>query len=290
MTDIMTVLLLASLLPGGARSQKDAVFVYSILGGEALLPCTKLVAADCSAITWTFFKGGQVRYTEEVSEGRVKADSDKAGRMTVTSNCSITIRDLTVEDSGSYVCLHQQQALTDVYLSLLTVTSPSAITELQPGGNLVLSCILFTYYDAGSCKSYSSGVFSLRWQKEERTLLPDDRRYQLIENTRCNITLVTKLQMEDNNRRWRCQVNSTETSTATFLDFKSSFLFQNTPTAPQTPEPSVSTECSVQLPISRIVLCVALPLMLSIVGIFTWKVDQKRAKTSAAVFELQEVH
>ncbi|KAM4566939.1 uncharacterized protein PAE49_010390 [Odontesthes bonariensis] len=283
--DMMTVLLLASLLPGGVRCQKEAVFVYSILGGEALLPCTKLVATDCSAVTWTFFK---VKYTEVVSGGRVNADSDRAGRMTVTSNCSVIIRDLGVEDAGSYACLHQQQVFTDVYLSLLTITSASSVTELQPGGNLVLSCILFTYFDAGSCKAYSSGVFGLRWQKEDRTLLPDDTRYQLIENTRCNITLVTKLQTEDNNRRWRCQVNVTEHSRAAFLDFKSSFLFQNTPAA-QTPKPAVHTECSFQLPISRIVLVVTLPLMLCVVGFFTWRADQKRAKTSAAAFELQEV-
>lgn len=149
--------------------------MYSRLGGDTLLPCTDLVSSDCALVSWTFYKGGQVRYTEEVSGGQVRADSDKSSRMSVTSSCSISLRHLRVNDAGSYVCLKQGEAITDVYLSLLTITSPSTITELQPGGNLTLSCILFTYYDAGSCK-YSS-VFNLSWAAEDGTLLPKDSRY-----------------------------------------------------------------------------------------------------------------
>ncbi|XP_041850946.1 uncharacterized protein LOC121646141 [Melanotaenia boesemani] len=284
---LMKLLLLTNLLPTGVRCGKDSVFVYSTLRGEALLPCTDLGGAtDCSTIDWTFFKGGQVQYKVEVRGGQVSTDSDKASRITVTSNCSIIISDLIVEDAASYVCKRDGHAITNVYLSLLNISSPSTITELRPGGKLVLSCTLFTYYDAGSCKSYSSGVFSVRWRQEDGTEMPNEERYSLIQNTPCNITLVTHLRMEDNNRRWTCQVNTTESSKAAFLDFTSSFLFQNSPTAQTLNSPAVSQDSSAQLPISRIVLCVALPLMVSIVGFYTWKVDHKRAKVSAATFEL----
>lgn len=116
-------------------------------------------------------------------------------------------------------------------------------------------------------------------------------RYELIAHTRCNITLVTKLQKEDNNRKWRCQVNITENSVAVFQDFTSAFLFQNPSTAQNLSpiSPSSTTDCEVQLPISRIVLCVALPVMVMIVGFFTWRGDRKRARTSAAGIELQEI-
>lgn len=114
------------------------------------------------------------------------------------------------------------------------------------------------------------------------------RRYEQIFRARCNITLVIKLQMEDNNRKWRCQVDTTENSTGLFLDFTSTFLFQNTPTA-QKVVPSAPTDCPVQLPISRIVLCVALPVMVLIVGFFTWRGDRMRAKTSATGIELKEI-
>ncbi|XP_038144410.1 uncharacterized protein LOC119785723 isoform X1 [Cyprinodon tularosa] len=278
---------LAILLHTGVRS-KDSVFVYSRLGGDALLPCTKTTSADCSTVTWTFFKGGKVRYTAEVSGGKINLDSDKASRMTIMPNCSIVLGDLIREDAGSYVCLENGTPISDVYLSLLSISSASSITELQPGGNLILTCILFTYYDAGSCKSYSN-VFRIHWLDKDGKQLPqNDRRYKLIENTRCNITLVTTLQMEDNNRKWRCQVDTSENKTAAFLDFKSSFLFLHGNTE-QTVQPMVIEERRAELPISRILLCASLPLMVCIVGLFTWKQDRKKTKTTA-VIELQEVH
>ncbi|XP_049923734.1 uncharacterized protein LOC126404499 isoform X2 [Epinephelus moara] len=225
--NLMRLLLLFGLLLTVVTGKKDAVFVYSRLRGDALLPCINPVSQDCSLITWTFYKGGRVRYTEEVIRG-------------------------------------------------------------QPGGTLTLNCILFTYYDVGSCKSYSS-MFNLSWAAEDGSMLPKDTRYAHIAHTRCNTTLVTKLQGEDNNRKWRCQVNAADNSRATFLDFTSTFLFQPPSTA-QTLIPSETIDCPVQLPISRIVLCAALPVMVLIVGFFTWKGDRKRAKLAAAGIELQEIN
>ncbi|XP_026231208.1 uncharacterized protein LOC113172451 [Anabas testudineus] len=286
--DVLGVLLLSSLLHSGVRCKKDAQFVYSTLGGSALLPCTNLVSPDCALISWTFYKGGD-RYIHEVSEGQVVAGLEKSNRMSVTSNCSLHLRDLRVDDVGSYGCVHHVDVVTDVYLSVLTITSPSKLTDLQPGGNLSLSCILFTYYDAGSCKSYSS-VFSLRWMDEDETPLSRNGRYEIRGQSRCNITLVTKLQGEDSNRRWRCQVITSENRRAVFQDFRSIFLFQNPPTVPNL-TPSAAMHCPVELPISRIVLCVALPIMVFIVGLFTWRTDRKHlAKTSAADIELQQMN
>lgn len=106
-------------------------------------------------------------------------------------------------------------------------------------------------------------------------------------HTRCNITVVTTLQEEDDNRKWTCQVDSKDKSRAAFLDFRSKFLFKNIQTV-QSLKPSVITmPCPAQLPISRIVLCAALPVMVIIVGLFTWRLDRRRAKTSAASIELE---
>ncbi|XP_045928693.1 uncharacterized protein LOC123985285 [Micropterus dolomieu] len=287
-TQMMRVLLHTSLLLTGVMCVKNAVFVYSKLGGDALLPCNDLVSRDCSLISWTFYKGGEVRYTEEVSGGKVRADSDKSSRLSITSNCSLSLRDLRVDDAGSYLCLWDGKRLTDVYLSLLTITSLSTITDLQPGGHLTLSCILFTYYDAGSCRKYSS-MFNLSWVAEDGSVLPKDSRDELIGGTRCNTTLVTKLQREDKNRKLRCQVTTTENSRVVFLDFTAAFLFENHPTA-QNLTNSATMGCPVELPISRIMLCVALPVMVIIVGFFTRRGGRKRTKAFAAGIELQEMN
>ncbi|KAF3693366.1 hypothetical protein EXN66_Car009042 [Channa argus] len=287
MKHVLRVLLLTSLRLTGVWSDKNSVFVYNTLGGSAILPCTNLVSQDCSLISWTFYKGGKVRYRDVVTNGQVRADSDTYSRLSLTSNCSLYLRDLRIDDAASYVCKKQKDSITDVYLSLLTITSPSQITDLQPGGNLSLSCILSTYYDAGSCKSYSS-VFNLSWVAEDGTTLPTDSRYEMTAQHRCNITLVIKLQKEDNNKMWRCQLKTKENNQTVFQDFRSTFLFQSSPAA-QNLTTSIAINCQTSLPISRIVLCVALPVMVIIVGIFTWRTDRKQlAKTSAAGYELKE--
>ncbi|XP_062242665.1 uncharacterized protein LOC133952298 [Platichthys flesus] len=283
----MRVLLITSLLLTGVWCSRNTVFVYSRVGGDALLPCSGLVSSDCSLVSWTFYKGADVRYTHEVTEGRVRAESDKSERMSITADCSLRFRDLRVDDVGSYICFQDGNSINNVYLSLVAITALSGIPDLQPGGDLVLSCVLFSYYDTGSCQPYST-EFSLSWVTEAGAVLPTESRYELISSTRCNITLVTKLRREDNHRKWRCQVNATGNSRAAFQDFTSSFLFQN-PTTDQEPTPSSLTVCPEQLHISHIVLCVALPLMVITVGFFTWRRDRDRTKTSAAEFQLQEI-
>ncbi|XP_047450352.1 uncharacterized protein LOC125013596 [Mugil cephalus] len=249
------ILLLIGLLLTGVTCRKDLAFVYSRLGGETLLPCSTN-STDCSSIFWTFYRGG--RFAQEVSRGRVNAGSDKFSRLSVASNCSLGINGLKASDAGSYVCMQDSDPVSDVYLSLLSIASRSTITDLQPGGDLVLSCVLFTYFDAGSCRSYSSG-FTLHWLTENGTKLSNSSRIEVID-TRCNVTVTVKLQEEDNNRKWTCQC----------------------------PQPPV-TVCPVQLPISRIVVCAALPLMVIVVGLFTWRLDHRRPKMRAVSIELQQM-
>ncbi|CAK6981535.1 Hypothetical predicted protein [Scomber scombrus] len=265
--------------------KEDTLFVYRRIGGEAILPCTNLESPVCSSVSWKLYKGGHVTYTTEVNKGEVNKDSDKSSRMSLTSNCSLNLRDLKFKDAGNYICMLHEQCTTNVYLSILAITTSSSISDLQPGGNLSLNCILLSYYDAGSCKAYSK-VFTLSWTAEDGSQLTDNSR--ATDQNRCNVTLVTELQREDNMRRWKCQVNTTESSPAAFLDFTSIFLLEQLPPTTQN-QTSVApaVECPIHLPISRIMLCVALPLMVIVVGVFTRRPNHQSAKRSAAGIELR---
>ena len=178
------------LLFPGVWCSRDTVFVYSRVGGDTLLPCSNLVSSNCSLISWTFYKGSQVRYTYEVTEGQVRAGSDKSGRMSVTSDCSLSFRDLRVDDVGSYICFEGGKPINDVYVSLLAITALSGITDLQPGGDLVLSCILFSYYDTGSCQPYAS-EFSLSWVTEDGAALPRESRSSTFSHLCVNMVTFT---------------------------------------------------------------------------------------------------
>ncbi|RVE65190.1 hypothetical protein OJAV_G00134100 [Oryzias javanicus] len=274
------ILLLLSLQLSDVRSDKNTEFVYKTVGDDAILLCS-LASSDCSSITWTFFRSGQVRFSKEVIHGQVNRSSDKAGRMSVASNCSLVLRDLVLGDVGSYVCLEREKDITTVYLSILAISSPSNVRELKPGGTVVLSCTLSSFYEAGHCRQYSGGGFKLRWLAEDGTELTNHSRHQLTERTQCNTNLVLNLQQKDNSRRWRCQVETKTGKRETHLDFTSSFLFESAPSTPG-PQPPADGECPVRLPISRIVLCVALPLMVGAVGVVTWVSDRKRNRMLAA--------
>ncbi|XP_030009007.1 uncharacterized protein LOC115432255 [Sphaeramia orbicularis] len=285
---LLMFLLFHALVLTAAQGRKDVLYVQSAVGGDSILPCARPgPASGCSSITWTFYKAGEVRYSVEVSGGKMRKDSDKSGRMSLTSDCSLDLQDLRVEDSGSYVCMSDMRPVADVYLSILTVSSPSAVTELRPGGHLVLSCVLHTFYDAGSCKSYSS-VFTVSWVAEDGTALTTDGRYQLMEHSRCNVTLWTRLRADDHGRRWRCQANHTALSRLVSMDVTTSFLLGSVEA------PVVSAlQCPLHLPVSRIVLCATLPIMVLMVALFTWRTDRKqnqnRKKETAAGIKLQGI-
>uniref|UniRef100_A0A3Q1BAL4 Ig-like domain-containing protein n=1 Tax=Amphiprion ocellaris TaxID=80972 RepID=A0A3Q1BAL4_AMPOC len=263
----------------------DAVFVYSCLGGEVILPCNRVNQdqnqnQSCSLVSWTFYRGGQVSFVQEVRGGQVWAESERCGRLSVGFDCSLRLQRLQVYDAGSYMCLQHDQVTSDIYLSLLSLSAASSIIELQPGEHLRLTCVLHTYYDAGSCR-YSS-MFSLSWMEEDggEHLLDDDRL-----NSRCNISLLLQLQPEDDGHRFNCQVDPTRTSRPAFVRFTSSFLFQNPP-AVQNQNP-VAEDCPVPLPVSRLLLCLVLPVLVVSVGLFTWRLDHKKVQKSEAAMELQ---
>ncbi|XP_068173656.1 uncharacterized protein [Antennarius striatus] len=269
MMDRNRLLLLCCLLTGVACVEE--VFMYTRLGDGIVIPCAKLVSSDCSFISWFFYRSKGIQYTQLVNRGLVKAGSDKASRLSVTTNCSISLRQLQVNDAGSYVCKRDKEYFGDIYLSLLSITSPSTVTDLQPGGNLSLNCILYTYYDAGSCK-YSS-MLKLSWMDEDGMVLQTGSRYQLIGHSHCHVTLVTTLQREDNSRRWRCQV-ITEEDVRVFLDFMSIFLFED----PLSDQKKIlpSSDCPTHLPITRILFCVTLPALVVIMWMLTWRRDRTR--------------
>ncbi|KAL2082138.1 hypothetical protein ACEWY4_021956 [Coilia grayii] len=81
--------------------------VFSSVGGSATLPCSNVVYPNCSSTTWT--KAISNEAVELVAYGKIKTDVSQPNRLSLASNCSLHIADVTTEDAGGYTC---QQYLT----------------------------------------------------------------------------------------------------------------------------------------------------------------------------------
>lgn len=113
-------------------------------------------------------------------------------------------------------------------------------------------------------------------------------RTRLIGNTRCSVTLVTILEIADNNRKWRCQVNTKDEAGAVFLDFTSAFVFESSSSGGSVARPAVR-ERPFPLPITRILLFAVLSLAAATAAVCTWRKDRGPVCTSAAHVHLQSV-
>ena len=84
--------------------QGETPTVFSSVGGNATLPCSKEVPADCSSTGWIYTSSTAL--VEMVINGEINPDvaTHRAKGMSLLSNCSLHITDVTTEDAGLYTC------------------------------------------------------------------------------------------------------------------------------------------------------------------------------------------
>ncbi|XP_073698163.1 uncharacterized protein [Garra rufa] len=154
-----------------------------------------------------------------ISSGTQNKDIKSHKGLSLGSDCSLNINNVTKEYYGLYSCQqwtgvdgqHQKQANdTFVYLHVLDVSPSSSQTEISPGSSVTLSCEMYSYslYTGVSCDDWirSEGI-QLFWVNQAGVKLTiSDSRYQTPAPGHCIITLTTTLLNEDDNREWRCNV------------------------------------------------------------------------------------
>ncbi|XDV11372.1 hypothetical protein PO909_000334 [Leuciscus waleckii] len=200
----------------------DHVFISS--GENVSLPCNNTLSDCKSKTTWIYNRFSHSGAVELIKLGIKKNDTERHERLSLESNSSLNIKNVTEEDYGLYTCRQyvndtQQGPDVNVSLNVLHVSvspsssssssSSSSQTEISPG-SVTLSCQLYSYTGFSCDDLVSSEGVELLWVNQTGVDLKTDSRYQILSSSdqyRCFIiTLTTTLLNEDNNREWRCQL------------------------------------------------------------------------------------
>ncbi|XDV11604.1 hypothetical protein PO909_000496 [Leuciscus waleckii] len=215
---LLGLIILSSLLTG--ISGVDHVFISS--GGNVRLSCNNTLSDCKSKTTWIYSSFRHSGTVALIELGIKNKETERHERLSLESDCSLNIKNVTEEDYGLYTCqqyVNGQKQGSDarVYLHVLHVSvsptssssSSSSQTEISPGHSVTLSCQLYSYTGFSCDDRVRSEGVELLWVNQAGVDLKTDSRYQILSSSdqyRCIITLTTTLLNEDNNREWRCRL------------------------------------------------------------------------------------
>uniref|UniRef100_A0A8C1M6G8 Ig-like domain-containing protein n=1 Tax=Cyprinus carpio TaxID=7962 RepID=A0A8C1M6G8_CYPCA len=146
-----------------------------------------------------------------IAGGKKKQDTERHERLSLGSDCSLNIRNVTKEDYGSYTCRQyvngQQGTDARVFLHVLHVSPSSSQNEISPGSFVTLSCQLYSFAGASCDDLIRSKGIQLIWVNQTGVKLTiADSRYQISAPGHCIRNLTAKLLNEDDKRKWRCEI------------------------------------------------------------------------------------
>ncbi|XP_059415163.1 uncharacterized protein LOC132149781 [Carassius carassius] len=205
---LLGLIFLSSLLTGVSGVDDAHVFISS--GEDVRLSCNNALH-DCTSTTWNYNRFSHSTTVELIALGR-KKDTERHERLSLGSDCSLNIRNISTEDSGSYSCQQwtgvggeRLRPDAGVYLHVLHVSSSQ--TEISAGLSVTLFCQLYSYPRVSCGDSVDSERIDLFWVNQAGVKLRSDSRYQISSSSDpCIISLNTTLLNEDHNREWRCEV------------------------------------------------------------------------------------
>ncbi|XP_051741862.1 uncharacterized protein LOC127508173 [Ctenopharyngodon idella] len=237
---LLGLIILSSLLTGTSGVDDENVFISS--GENVRLPCNNALS-DCTSTTWIYNSIRHSAAVELIALGIKKKDTERHESLSLGSDCSLNIKDVTEEDSGFYICQQwtgpkrdQKQgsdarvSLHVLHVSVSSSSSSSSQTEISPGRSVTLSC---QWYSGLSCRDLvrSEGL-QLLWVNQAGVDLTTDSRYQILfSSDHCIINLTTTLLNEDDNREWRCQLtlrNQLQTSVRYTVKYSAQDVHEST--------------------------------------------------------------
>ncbi|XP_043086564.1 uncharacterized protein LOC122333122 [Puntigrus tetrazona] len=207
---LLGLIFLSSLLTG-ISGVDDHVFISS--GENVRLSCNNALH-DCRSTTWNYYNRHSAA-VELIGLGIKKKDTKKHERLSLGSDCSLNIKNITEDDYGLYSCrqyVNEQQHGADalVYLHVLQISSSSSSSSQTDisGDSVTLFCQLYSYTRVSCDDWIRSERIEVFWVNQAGVKLKrsDSRDQILFSSNQCIISLNTTLLNEDLNREWRCEV------------------------------------------------------------------------------------
>ncbi|XP_078130942.1 uncharacterized protein LOC144533459 isoform X4 [Sander vitreus] len=216
-------LLLIFVLQFEGISGRD-LFLYKRPGQEVVLSCTTESSSPptCSNVTWLYNRD-QTETLIEVSNGNVRQSSARAARLSVNTDCSLVINNITAEDGGQYTCRQGEENSKDVatYLSVLTISPYPPDADPKRDGQVTSECSLFRC-DPPWQKT------SIRWVDETGAeLLGDGDGYRVLQKTDC-VSRLTVKRPSGHNRKYTCQLVDKQKNVKIKADYRPDFIGEMT--------------------------------------------------------------
>ncbi|XP_061563241.1 uncharacterized protein LOC133418523 [Cololabis saira] len=175
----------------------DGIVLHHRAGDDVVLPPDFDSHYPCSDVDWILYNP-YINFI--VRQGNIVKTSPGAERMSLSSNCSLIINNITAEDAGLYNCrIRKTLSPTSVYLNVLTVSPYQPHGDPGRDGDVTLRCSLKKYL-------YGCEKNSIIWVDETGTvLLGEGDGFVSGGQNNCVSDLMVKHQ-RCSKRRFTCQV------------------------------------------------------------------------------------
>ncbi|XP_008395566.2 uncharacterized protein LOC103457303 [Poecilia reticulata] len=207
-------------------------------GDKITLPCENLRKDQktCDRTTWTyrnFMQEGTI-----FENGQMNKDATtKSGRLSLTANCSLVIKTITLQDAGLYTCKQNLLASQDLQDSLVDV-SVIRVSEQEFHGDVSLRC---------SVQEHNYCTHTVEWVYDQK--MPSGVEV-LSYSCRATVTFTASLFNQKSNiyELLKCKVTSKTTGEVQLFSFRpqsdeeeeDATTTTNTPTLLTTRKPTVA--------------------------------------------------